>query len=122
MPARKYISVINKGGNDIFVKDAEARDALVYYEDVYIGTGANAAAVMVAANHHDKMNRGDHVSLTASSNKVWIILPDTYSPILTMTGIEVPMTAGSDITEGGVTYKVLSSSNTYTGSLNVFLV
>lgn len=94
---------------------------LVAFTDVYIGTGANAAAVMVAANHHDRINKGDHVSLTASSNKIWVIIPNTYSPTLTMTGIEVPMVAGSNITEGGVTYKVFSSANTYTGSMSVAL-
>lgn len=31
------------------------------------------------------------------------------------------MTAESNITEGGVTYKVFSSSNIYTGTFNVFI-
>lgn len=91
------------------------------FTDVYIGVGASAASVMVAANHHSAMGRGEHVSLTASSSKVWIILPNTYSPILTMGGIEIPMTAESNITDDGVTYKVFSSSNTYTGTFNVFI-
>ena len=91
------------------------------FTDVYIGVGASAASVMVAANHHNAMGRGEHVSLTASSRKVWIILPNTYSPILTMGGIEMPMTAESNITDDGVTYKVFSSSNTYTGTFNVFI-
>ena len=121
MPAKKYISIINKGGNNIYIKDAEAREALSLYEDVYIGVGSTAESVMVAANHHDTMSKGDHVSMTASSNKVWIILPNTFSPVLTMTGVEMPMTPKSDITEGGVTYKVFSSTNTYTGTFNVFL-
>ena len=121
MPAKKYISKIVKGNDNIFIKDTEAREALGIYEDVYLGTGASAASVMVAANHHDSLSKGDHVTLTASSNKIWIILPNTYSPTLTMNGMEVPLTYESSITEGGTTYRVMSSSNSYSGSFNIYL-
>lgn len=121
MPARKYISKINKNGDNLFIKDLEAREALVVYNDVYLGTGSSAASVMVPANHHDAMSRGEHVTVTASSNKVWIILPNTYSPTLTMNGMEIPLTYESSITVDDVTYRVMSSSNTYTGTFNVYL-
>ena len=119
---RKYISKIVKGENDIYIKDSEAREALMIYTDVYLGTGSSAASVMVPANHHDTMSRGEHVTVTASSNKIWIILPNTYRPTLTMNGMEIPLTYESSITEGDVTYRVMSSTNTYTGTFNVYLV
>ena len=121
MPTKKYISKIVKGGNTIHVKDEEARDALSIYEDVYLGTGSSAASVMVPANHHDTLSKGEHVTVTASSNKVWIILPNTFSPTLTMNGMEIPLTYESSITVDDITYRVMSSSNTYTGTFNVYV-
>ena len=118
---KKYISKINKGGNDLYIKDLEVREVLAVYTDVYIGTGSSAASVMIPANHHDTMGRGEHVTVTAATNKVWIILPNTYSPTLTMNGMEIQLTYESSITEGGVTYRVMSSTNTYIGTFNVYL-
>lgn len=121
MPTRKYISKINREGNDIYIKDMEAREALVIYSDVYLGTGSSAVSVMVPANHHNTMNRGAHVTVTANSNKIWIILPNTFRPTLMMNGMEIPLTYESSITEGDVTYRVMSSTNLYTGTFNVYL-
>jgi hypothetical protein len=126
MPARKYISIINKGGDSIYIKDAEAREAIAQietleYKDVYIGVGAAYTDVMIAADHHDSLSKGVLVPLTASSNYIWVILPNTYSPIVQMGGLNVPMTAQSDVTVGDVTHKVLRSTNQYTGSFPVSL-
>lgn len=117
---KKYLSKINKGGNDIYIKDTEAREA-VQYEDVYIGVGSTSSAVMIASNHHDLILKGNPVSVTASSNYLWVILPDTYSPVVQMGGISVPMSEQSPVTSEGVTYKVLRSSNQYSGSFSVSL-
>lgn len=119
--AKKYISKINKGGNDLYVKDTEAREALVVYNDVYLGTGDTAASVMVQGNHHDSLNRGTYVVLTASSNKIWVILPNTFNPTATMNGMEIPLTYESNITVDDVTYRVMSSTNIYTGTFSVCL-
>ena len=124
MPAKKYLSKIVKGSNDIFIKDSDARAVTekLTYEDVYIGKGINYTSAMVAANHHDAVVKGDHFSLTCNSSKVWIILKNTNdTPILTMSGTEMPLTAESDVTSEGVTYKVYSSTNTYTGTFNVLV-
>ena len=91
------------------------------FKDVYIGVGAAYTDAMIAANHHDSILKGVLISLTASSNYIWIILPNTYSPIVQMGGLNVPMTAQSDVTVGDVTYKVLRSTNQYTGSFPVSL-
>ena len=39
-----------------------------------------------------------------------------------MGGLNVPMTAQSNVTVEGVTYKVLKSGNQYTGSFSVSLI
>lgn len=122
MPTKKYISIINKGGNDIYIKDSEAQAILniLTFKDVYIGKGVNYTSAMVAANHHDVVVKGDHFNLTCNNSKIWIILKSGNStPILAMSGTEIPLTAESDVTQEGVTYKVYSSSNTYTGTFNV---
>ena len=121
MPAKKYISIINKGGNNIYIKDAEAREALVIYNDVYLGTGSSAASVMIEDNHHDTLSRGTYVILTASSNKIWVILPNTFNPTVTMNGMEIPLTYESSITVDDITYRVMSSTNTYAGTFSVCL-
>ena len=124
MPTKKYISKIHKGSDDIFIKDSEARAVLdiVTFEDVYIGKGINYSSVMVAANHHDTVVKGEHINMTCNNSKVWIILKNTNSsPLLTMSGTEIPLTEESDITSEGVTYKVYSSTNTYNGTFNVLV-
>lgn len=123
----KYISKIHKGSDDLYLKDSEARTALAQldglkYTDVYIGKGINYSAVMVAGNHYDLVVKGDHFNMTCNNSKVWIILKNTNTtPLLSMSGVEVPMTAGSDVTQEGVTYKVYSSDNTYTGTFNLLV-
>ena len=120
----KYISKIHKGSDDLYIKDSEARATLasMTFEDVYIGKGVNYTSAMVAANHHDVVLRGDHVNMTCNNSKVWIILKSTNTvPLLMMAGVEMPLTAESDVTQEGVTYKVYSSSNTYTGTFDVFV-
>lgn len=92
------------------------------YKDVYIGKGINYSSVMVAGNHHDIVLRGEHVNMTCNNSKVWIILRNSNSaPLLMMSGTEIPLTTESDITSEGVTYKVYSSTNTYTGTFNVLV-
>ena len=118
---KKYISKIVKGNVDIYIKDIEARENL-QYEDVYIGVGASYADAMIAANHHDSVLKGALISVTASSNYLWVILPSDYSPVVQMGGLNVPMTAQSNVTVDNVTYKVLKSNNQYTGTFSVSLV
>ena len=127
MPAKKYISKIHKGSDDLFIKDSEAREILatmsnLIYTDVYIGKGINYTSAMTANNHHDTVVKGEHISMTCNSSKVWIILKSTNNaPLLMMSGTEIPLTAESDVTQEGVTYKVYSSTNTYTGTFNLLV-
>ena len=95
---------------------------LVDFKDVYIGVGATYTDAMVAANHHDSVLKGALISVTASSTYLWVILPSSYSPVVQMGGMNVPMTAQSNVTVSDVTYKVFKSSNQYTGTFSVSLV
>ena len=94
----------------------------VDYKDVYVGIGATYTDVMIAANHHDSLSKGVLISLTASNSYLWVILPNSYSPVVQMGGLNVPMTNQSQVTVGGVTYKVMKSSSQYTGSFPVSLI
>lgn len=94
----------------------------VYYEDVYLGAGAAYTNVMVQANHYDAVLKGSVKSVAINNSYLWLILPQTYNPTILMGGMEIPVTAQSTITQGDVVYKVLKSSNSYTGTFNVILI
>lgn len=100
----------------------EMKPAITAFKDVYVGVGATYTDAMVAGNHHNSILKAAPVAVTASSNYLWVILPSSYSPVIQMGGIEVPMTAQSNVTVGEVTYKVLKSSNSYTGTFNITLL
>ena len=121
MPANKYISRINKDGNDLIIKDTEARDS-IQYKDVYIGTGDTASEVMVNANHYSQIQKYTPIGISASAEYLWIIMPSVYTPTALMSGNEVPIELDSTVTVESVTYKVWKSSSTYTGTFNVYLV
>ncbi len=121
MPARKYISKINNNQEDIYLKDVDARNA-IQYEDVYIGAGASSSDVMVNANHYDQLLKNNPVSITATANYLWVIMPEANSPKLLMNGIEVPMALDTTVTVESINYKVWKSSNTYTGSFNLYVL
>lgn len=91
------------------------------YNDVYIGVGASRADIMTDGNHHDTVSKFEQISVTVTNSYLWLILPDTYSPVVQMNGIDIPMTEQESVTSGEVTYKVLKSSNAYTGTFNVSL-
>ncbi len=98
------------------------KSRLVNFQDAYVGTGSAYTDAMTDANHHTSLSRGAMVSVTASNNYLWIILPSTFSPTVQIGGLSVPMTAQSPITSGGVTYQVLKSDNTYSGTFSISLI
>ena len=93
----------------------------ISYEDVYIGTGANYIAVMVAANHHDLVMRGDKFNITANNSKVRIVMPSSYTPTIMMNGVEVPLSLSNTITVDEKEYKVWATNNVYTGTFDIFM-
>ena len=121
------ISIIRNSGLPKTDLSSEVQESLTkadetQFSTAYIGAGANASAVAVAANLKSNLRRGANTFVTASSNKLWILTPLTYAdPTILMSGVEVPMTAQSNTTVSGVTYKVWSSNNTYTGTFNIQL-
>ena len=120
MPTKKYISKIVKGGNDIYIKDAETREN-VQYEDVYIGVAAQSSTIIDPTYHHDMIYRGRPISIGNSSGYLWVIMPSSYTPSVLMSGFEVPMSQNSTTTVGNVTYKIWKSSNSYSGGFNIYL-
>lgn len=116
----KYISRINKAGENLLIKDSEAREALEY-TDVYLGAGATSAAVMVSANHHNQIIKGSSFSVTANSNYLWVILPSSVAPTVTIGCIAVPMISDGTTIVDEVTYYIYKSKNTYTETFNIHL-
>ena len=74
--AKKYISKINKGSNDIYIKDSEAQDA-VFYKDIYVCADTQSTTIKTSTYHHDILVKGSLVSVTANSQKIWLIFKKT---------------------------------------------
>lgn len=121
MPAKKYISKINKGGNDIYIKDVESQEAL-FYKDIYIGAATQSTTIKTATHHYDLIAKGSLVSITANSQKIWLIFQSTAdTPNVFMSGMEVAMVLHGTTTIDDVEYKVYKSESPFTGTFNVQL-
>ena len=121
MPAKKYISKINKGGNDIYIKDVESQEAL-FYKDIYIGAATQSTTIKTATYHYDLIAKGSLVSITANSQKIWLIFQSTAdTPNVFMSGMEVAMVLHGNTTIDEVEYKVYKSESPFTGTFNVQL-
>lgn len=121
MPVKKYISIISKGGDSIYIKDIESQEAL-FYKDIYIGAATQSTTIKTSTYHHDVVAKGSLISITADSHKIWLIFPDeTEVPKVFMSGMEVPMVLHGTTTIDEETYKVYKSGSPYTGTFNVQL-
>lgn len=121
MPTKKYISKIVKGNDNIYIKDIEAQESLFYY-DIYIGAATQSTTIKTSTYHHDAVLRGKPISITASSQKIWMVLPDDAEvPTVLMNGMEVPMELHGTTTIDEETYKVYKSGTYYTGTFNITL-
>ena len=119
MSGKKYISKINKGGNDIYIKDTESQEAL-FYKDIYVGAATQSTTIKTSTYHHDVLAKGSLVSITADSQKIWLIFPETNDvPNVFMSGMEVTMTLHGTTTIDEATYKVYKSNSPFTGTFNI---
>ena len=121
MSAKKYVSKINKGGNDLYIKDVESQEAL-FYNDVYIGAATQSTTIKTATYHYDMIAKGSLISITASSQKIWLIFQSTADvPHVFMSGMEVAMVLHGTTTIDEVEYKVYKSDSPFTGTFNIQL-
>ena len=121
MSAKKYVSKINKGGNDLYIKDVESQEAL-FYNDVYIGAATQSTIIKTATYHHDMIAKGSLISITANSQKIWLIFQSTADvPHVFMSGMEVAMVLHGTTTIDEVEYKVYKSDSPFTGTFNIQL-
>lgn len=119
--AKKYISKINKGSNDIYIKDTEAQEAL-FYKDIYVGAATQSTTIKTSTYHHDALVKGSLVSITANNQKIWLIFPEAMDvPNVFMSGIEVTMVLHGTTAIDEATYKVYKSDSPYNGTFNIQL-
>ena len=90
------------------------------FKDLYIGTGATYQDVMIPANLHQVVRKGEPISITSSQSYLFVIIPSAYSAIAMMEGIVIPTTQTSQEVSGK-TYKIYKSNLAYTGSFNLIL-
>lgn len=117
----KYISIISKGGDSLHIKDSEAQDA-IFYKDIYVGAATQSTTIKTSTYHHDILAKGSLVSVTASSQKIWLIFPEASEvPNVFMSGMEVSMVLHGTTTIDEATYKVYKSDSPFTGTFNIQL-
>ena len=118
---KKYISIISKGSDNIYIKDTEAQDA-VFYKDIYVGAATQSTTIKTSTYHHDSLAKGSLVSVTANNQKIWLIFPEASDvPNIFMSGMEVSMVLHGTTTIDEATYKVYKSSSPFTGTFNIQL-
>ena len=130
MSDKKYISKINKGGQDIYIKDTEARanlDAVeeLYCHDVYVMTSSKTTIQSLSEFdfYYDKVMRGKYLFAGVSATndlRLWYAIKTTNREgiIFTLNGIPIPVSYTHTITEDGVEWYVCQSKNLY-GDLSV---
>lgn len=104
-----------------FKEDDNLMQLISSFTDVYIGCGDVYSDVMIEADHHDQVLKSDNIPVTADDNSLFVILPSQYTPVIMMSGFEVPVTQEENVTVDDVTYKVLKSDNIYTGNFSIML-
>ena len=130
MSDKKYISKINKGGQDLYIKDTEARanlDAVeeLYCHDVYVMTSSKTTIQSLSEFdfYYNKVMKGKHLfTETSATNdlRLWYATKTTNQEgiIFTLNGIRIPIRYTHKITEDDVEWYVYQSKNLY-GSLSV---
>jgi len=108
-------SLINVAELDYF-----RRKALVY-EDVYIGVATSLNTVLDEDYHHDLVEKGKPLAFSTVTGYIWLILPASYTPMVTMSFVEAPMNLDSTTVIEGKSYKIWRSPNTMSGSFNLSL-
>ena len=130
MSDKKYISKINKGGQDLYIKDTEARANLdtveeLYCHDVYVMTSPKTTIQSLSefTLYYDKVMRGKYLFTGVSATndlRLWYAIKTTNREgiIFTLNGIPIPVSYTHTITEDGVEWYVCQSKNLY-GDLSV---
>lgn len=118
---KKYISKIHKGSDDIYIKDTEAHDT-IFYKDIYVGAATQSTTIKTSTYHYDTVAKGSLISVTANSQKIWLIFKDgAEMPNIFMNGMEVSMVLHGTTTIDEETYNVYKSSSPFTGTFNIQL-
>ena len=96
---------------------------ILVYENIYIGVGASKNDVMIDANHYNKLYKGNQVQFSYSNaTYLWVIVPQSYTPNVLMSGISVPMAIDSTVTVGDVTFNAWKSASQLSGTYSIYLL
>ena len=87
-------------------------------KEFYIGVGSTYTDVFIDANKKEDIKSPDNFSVTATQENIIVVYPSTnaYMGIPKLNGMAIPVTT-STFTDNDVEYNVLTSVNTYTGTL-----
>ena len=100
---------------------SDIRDAL-WYNDVYVGAASTSPGIATSSYYHETVMRGRPITITnADDEYLWVILPARYTPVVIISGLDIPMEMDSTTTISSKSYKIWKSSNIYSGTFNVYL-
>lgn len=95
--------------------------AMIQYDDVYIGIASSSADILDSTHHHDNIFRGKPIPFSNASGYIFVVIPEDYNPVVAVNLIETQISLDSTTTIGGKNYKIWKSGNSYQGSFNVYL-
>ena len=92
------------------------------FEDIFVGVSSSIQGAMISGYHHNTLLRGERITQLNGNGLLYVVLPADYTtPVVMMSGFEVPMTFDSTVTSNDVSYKVWKSVSTYQGTFNLYL-
>ncbi len=88
------------------------------YTNVYIGMGEEITDVLVPANLHENIQKGETISFDSASGYIYAVCSSDRLPILSMSNYLVPVTTDT-VTIDGVTYYLSKSINFYGNNIKI---
>ena len=117
-PTKRIAMNLTNPNRSVTIGKLDEYDQQYSCRNIYIGAGAVASDVAISSNLRSHLRYGKPVSVTCQGNKIWCLVPSSYSIQVYMSGFDIPVTVDT-VTIDGKSYKAYSSRNTYTGTFNV---
>ena len=101
--------------------DPSQASELMFLRNGYLGVGNDYTDILNQECFHQSVMRGIPIPYDAATRGyIWAVYPSTYTPILAMNLVKIPMEFYQDISVEGESYKVWKSIETHIGSFNFY--
>lgn len=99
---------------------SEVSDNL-YYKDFYLGVSNSFVNIVGADYYHESVAKGVFISFDAVDGYIWAVMPEEYTPTVSMNLIKAEMEYDSTVLINGKRYKIWKSVDTHAGTFNLSL-